>query len=105
MLRPRHVRLATALFVALSLLFSQLALAMYVCPQQADVETMAAMMESGTPCEGMDQQQPVLCHQHSADPAKTFEVVKLPVVAQPAVVQDALARPRPPLIPEPLARP
>ncbi len=87
MLRMRVHRLTTTFFVVLSLLFSQLALAQYVCPQQVDVEAMAAMMESGTPCEGMDQQQPVLCHQHSADPAKTFEAVKLPVVAQPAVVQ------------------
>ena len=87
MLRLRVHRLTTAFFVALSLLFSQLALAQYVCPQEADVETMAAMMASGAPCEGMDQQQPVLCHQHSADPAKTFEAAKLPVVAQPAVVQ------------------
>ena len=87
MLRPRHVRLATALFVALSLLFSQLALAMYVCPQQANAEAMAAMMEAGQPCEGMDTDQPVLCHQHAADPAKTFEVLKLPAAAQPAVVQ------------------
>ncbi len=87
MLRIRARRLTTTFFVVLSLLFSQLALAQYVCPQQVDVEAMAAMMEAGTPCEGMDQQQPVLCHQHSADPAKTFEAVKLPVAAQPAVVQ------------------
>lgn len=87
MLRRRSHRLATAFFVVLSLLFSQLALAQYVCPQQADVEAMAAMMEAGTPCEGMDQDQPVLCHQHSVDPAKTFEAVKLPVATQPAVAQ------------------
>lgn len=87
MLRHRIHRLTTTFFVVLSLLFSQLALAQYVCPQEADIETMAAMMESGTPCEGMDPQQPVLCHQHSADPAKTFEAVKLPAAAQPAVVQ------------------
>ena len=87
MLRLRVRRLTTTFFVVLSLLFSQLALAQYVCPQEADVETMAAMMASGTPCEGMDPQQPVLCHQHSADPAKTFEAVKLPAAAQPAVEQ------------------
>jgi len=87
MLRRRFHRLTTAFFVVLSLLFSQLALAQYVCPQQADVEMMAAMMEAGTPCDGMDQQQPALCHQHSADAAKTFEAVKLPAAAQPAVVQ------------------
>ncbi len=84
--RPFH-RLTTTFVVVLSLLFSQLALAQYVCPQQADVEAMVAMMEAGQPCEGMDQDQPVLCHQHSADPAKTFEAVKLPAAAQPAVVQ------------------
>jgi len=87
MLCRRLHRLTTTFFVVLSMLFSQLALAQYVCPQQVDVEAMAAMMEAGTPCEGMDQQQPVLCHQHSADPAKTFEAVKLPVAAQPVVVQ------------------
>jgi hypothetical protein len=87
MLRHRLPRLTTTFFVVLSLLFSQLALAQYVCPQQVDVEAMAAMMEAGQPCEGMDPDQPVLCHQHSADPAKTFEAVKLPVAAQPAVVQ------------------
>lgn len=85
--RRRLHRLTTAFCVVLSLLFSQLALAQYVCPQQADVEAMAAMMEAGTPCNGMDEDQPVLCHQHSADPAKTFEAVKLPVAAQPAVLQ------------------
>lgn len=87
MLRRRLHRLTTAFCVVLSLLFSQLALAQYVCPQQADVEAMAAMIEAGTPCDGMDEDQPVLCHQHSADPARTFEAVKLPVAAQPAMVQ------------------
>jgi hypothetical protein len=87
MLGCRASRLGTAFFAVLSLLFSQLALASYVCPGQPDVVVMAAMAESGTPCEGMDEAQPALCHQHSADPAKTFEAVKLPVVGQPAVAQ------------------
>lgn len=87
MLHRRLHRLGTTFVVMLTLLFSQLALAQYVCPQEADVEAMAAMMATGQPCEGVDQDQPVLCHQHSADPAKTFESVKLPVVGQPAVMQ------------------
>jgi hypothetical protein len=87
MLRRRPFRLSTAFLVVLSLLFSQLALASYVCPGQPDIEAMAAMAEAGTPCEGMDEVQPVLCHQHSADPGKTFEAVKLPAVGQPAVAQ------------------
>ena len=86
MLRRRFHRLTTACFVVLSLLFSQLALANYVCPQQADMEAMAAMMEAGIPCDGMDQQQPGLCHVHAADPGKTFEAVKLPTASLPAVI-------------------
>lgn len=87
MLRRRVRRLTTTFFVVFSLLFSQLAMANYVCPQQMDVGAMAAMAEAGQPCDGMDQRQPALCHEHSADPAKTCEAVKLPVVGLPAVVQ------------------
>ena len=87
MLRRRFHRVTTTFVVVLTLLFSQWALAQYVCPQQADVEAMAAMMEAGMPCEGMDPDQPVLCHQHAADPAQTFEAVKLPAASQPALVQ------------------
>jgi hypothetical protein len=87
MLRHRLHRLTTTFFVVLSLLFSQLALARYVCPQEVNVEAMAAMMEAGQPCDGMDEDQPVLCHQHASDPARTFEAVKLPVVGQPVVAQ------------------
>jgi len=87
MLRRRVHRLTTAFFVVFSLLFAQLAMANYICPRQADVEAMAAMAEAGQRCDGMDSQQPALCHEHSADPAKTFEALKLPVVSLPAVVQ------------------
>ena len=87
MLRRRFHRLTTAIFAVLSLLFSQLALANYVCPQQANAQAMAAMMDAGMPCDGMDPQQPALCHQHSADPGKTFEAAKLLTVSLPAVVQ------------------
>jgi len=82
--RPR--RFATACFVVLSLLFSQLALAAYVCPQDAVAAATAAMMESGVPCEGMDVQQPALCHQHTADPGKAFEAVKLLAASLPVLV-------------------
>ena len=85
MLRRRPFRLCTALLAVMSLLFAQLALASYVCPGQPDIEAMVAMIEAGTPCEGMDTDQAALCHQHAADPGQTFEVVKLPAVGQPAV--------------------
>jgi hypothetical protein len=71
--RRRLHRLTTALFAVLSLLFSQWALAQYVCPQQADVQAMA--------------DQPALCHQHAADQAQSFEPAKLPTAGQPAAVQ------------------
>ena len=80
-------KLTTAFFVVLSLLFSQLALARYVCPQQVDVRAMAAMMQAGTPCEGMDSQQPALCHLHAADASQSFEAVKLPTASQPLIIQ------------------
>ena len=86
MLRPRLRRLGTAVLVVWSLLFAQLALANYVCPQQRDAEAMAEMM-AGAPCDGMDVQQPLLCHQHAADPGKTFEAIKLPTASVPMVVQ------------------
>ena len=84
--RPVH-RLTATIFVVLSLLFSQLALANYVCPGQADAAAVAAMMAAGEPCEGMDPAQPVLCHQHSAGAAQSFEAVKLPAASVPMVVQ------------------
>jgi len=87
MLRRRLHRCTTAFFVVLSLLFSQLALANYVCPGQSDTAAMAAMMAAGEPCEGMDQAQPTLCHQHSTGTAQSFEAVKVPTASLPAVVQ------------------
>lgn len=87
MLHRRIYRLTTAIVVVLSVLFAQLALAGYVCPQEDSVEAMTARMEAGMPCEGMDQQQPVLCHQYTNAPDVTFEAVKLPVASLPAIVQ------------------
>lgn len=73
--------------MVLSLLFSQLALANYVCPGQSAASAMAEMKAAGEPCQGMDQAQPVLCHQHSVDAAQFFEAVKLPAASVPMVVQ------------------
>jgi len=84
--RPFH-RLTTTFFVVLSLLFSQLALASYVCPGQNNAEVMAAMMAADEPCEGMDPVQPTLCHQHSSGTVQSFEAIKLPAASQPVIVQ------------------
>jgi hypothetical protein len=80
-------RCMTAFFVVLSLLFSQAALASYVCPGVPDTASMAEMMATGAPCEGMDMAQPVLCFQHAADLSLSFEPVKLTTPSLPAIVQ------------------
>lgn len=77
----------TAFVVVLSLLFSQLALANYVCAGAADAVAMAEMMAAGEPCEGMDSAQPVLCHQYAADMSLSFEPVKVATPSLPAIVQ------------------
>ena len=83
---PFH-RCMTAFAVVLALLFSQLALASYVCPGAADATAMAEMMAAGEPCDGMDSAQPVLCHQHAADMSLSFEPVKVATPSLPAIVQ------------------
>lgn len=87
MLRRRFHRCMTAFAVVLSLLFSQLALASYVCPGAADAVAMAEMMAAGEPCEGMDSAQPVLCHQHAAGMTLSHEQVKVATPSLPAVIQ------------------
>ncbi|MFN3809045.1 MAG: hypothetical protein ACK4S6_00375 [Roseateles asaccharophilus] len=80
-------RLTVACYVVVSLLFSQLALANYVCPEQRNVAAMAEMMASGMPCEGMDLEQPVLCAEHSASAPQSFETGKVPTPSVPMLVQ------------------
>lgn len=77
----------TAFFVVLSLLFSQLALASYVCPGTAEPAAMAETMASGEPCEGMDTAQPVLCHQYANSAPQSFEQPKPATLSLPAIVQ------------------
>jgi hypothetical protein len=83
--RPLH-RLITTLLVVLSLLWAQLALASYACPGASDVASMAAMVGSGAPCHGMDEQQPALCHGHAAPDAASAETPKWPVLQQPVLM-------------------
>ena len=80
-------RFVTAMIVAIALLFSQFALAQYVCPGTVDMDAMAEMAARGEPCEGMDAAQPVLCHQHMAAPSQSVDPVKPVAPSAPAVVQ------------------
>jgi len=75
------------LLMVLSLLFSQLALASYVCPKVVNSVAMAEMMAAGEPCASMDTAQPVLCYQYAADMSQSFEPVKVLSPSLPAIVQ------------------
>ena len=101
----RLLRRKTIVFVVLSLLFSQLALANYLCPAEAPPQDMAAMMAAGVPCEEMDKTQPALCHQHAADLGQVVQAAQVLAPSLPAVIQvlswfprccptDAVAIPR-----------
>ena len=89
MVRRSAQRLTTTFLVVLSLLFSQLALANYVCPTGTGGEQAVMEMAPGEPCEGMasDLNQPVLCLQHCTNAPQSFDAFKVPTVSLPAVVQ------------------
>lgn len=66
-----------------------------MCPGQPDLAAMAEMMADGEPCDGMDETQPVLCHQYASGAAQTFEAIKLITPSQPALVQVLILPPVP----------
>lgn len=90
MARRRPLQLTTTLLVVLSLLFSQLALAAYVCPGQQEMDAMVQRMAADMPCDGMDDSQPVLCHEFSASAPQSVEAAKVPTPTLPMVVQVLL---------------
>lgn len=97
-------RCLTSWFVVVALLFSQLALASYICPGQSAAERMSDGMASGLPCDGDDPSMPVLCHQHATDASQSFEMAKvasptLPTVVQMLVVPSLLDWAKPLVVP------
>jgi hypothetical protein len=79
MFRHSAHRIGITFLVMVSLLFSQLALANYICSTVSGQEQMVMEMASGEPC-----------HQHCTNAPQSFEAVKLPTVSLPAVVQILL---------------
>jgi hypothetical protein len=77
----------TNVLLVLSLLFSQVALANYLCPAESPAPAMTEMMAAPTPCEGMDAAQPALCHQHAADPGQVVQAAQVVAPSLPAIVQ------------------
>lgn len=88
--RRRFVGCRTVALIVLSLLFSQLTLAAYVCPAKADPASMSETMTAAMPCQGADAAQPGLCHQHAADAARLFELAQAASPSLPAVIQVLL---------------
>ena len=88
MFRNARRRIGITLVVVLSLLFSQLALASYVCPAASGDEAAVMEMAPGEPCQGMAQAdaQPALCYQHCNGAPQASDAVKLPVLSLPAIV-------------------
>jgi len=85
--RRRLLSRKTVAFVVLSLLFSQLALASYLCPAEAPPQDMAATMAADVPCEEIDKTQPALCHQHAADPGQVVQAAQVLAPSLPIVIQ------------------
>ena len=84
--RSAH-RCMTTFLMVLSLLFSQLALANYICPSTSGAAAMAETMAAGEPCEGMDMAQPVLCHQFKVNAPQSMEQAKVATPTLPAIIQ------------------
>lgn len=87
LLRRRTPRCLTAFLLVLSLLFSQLALANYVCPAAESMAAMSSMVVAGEPCQAMDDAQPALCYQYAAGSFQAVEQLKVVTHTLPALVQ------------------
>jgi hypothetical protein len=67
MRHPRRIRLVSAIVALLSLLFMQLAVAAYACPNLVPVQSTPMLDSAGQPmanCPQIDRQSPTLCHEH-----------------------------------------
>ncbi|MES2259960.1 MAG: hypothetical protein V4724_15660 [Pseudomonadota bacterium] len=79
----RSPRVLVALVTLFSLLFAQLAVAAYVCPDLNTTKMAARMVHENMPgCQGMDDTaQPGLCHAHCAAGQQSLDLPATPHVA------------------------
>lgn len=92
----RSTRFVAAVIAVISLLFTQLALASYVCPGTTMPErmTMAAAdngMSGMDHCTGMDKAQPTLCHAHTHADPQSLDKPDLPSVLPFLVIGPVLS--------------
>ena len=87
MSRNRRIRLISAMFLLINLLFMQWAVASYVCPALAPkTPDMSAMAEAGMPCAGtmsadLDSTQPNLCQAHCQAGQQSADKHEVPALA------------------------
>ncbi|MEC5160850.1 MULTISPECIES: hypothetical protein [unclassified Janthinobacterium] len=92
----RHFRYVAALIALFSMLFMQLAVASYACPNLRTGQNNGALAQSSSSgmrnmsaCTGMDMQQPSLCHAHSQTGNQSLDKPELPQV-QPFVAVELM---------------
>jgi len=84
----RPSRFIATLVALFSVLFTQLAVAGYACPDMEisramEMAAMSAEMNHGmmTDCEDMDLEQPSLCHEHAQSGKQSLDKPQLPNVS------------------------
>jgi hypothetical protein len=81
MKHSRPIRSIAAIIALFCMLFMQLAVASYVCPGMGITGDNAQL--SMPNCDGMDMNQPTLCHAHAHDQSskQSFDKPELPAVS------------------------
>jgi hypothetical protein len=92
----RSTRFVAAVIAVISLLFTQFAMASYVCPGATTpaLMTMAAAdngMADMDHCSGMDKAQPTLCHAHNHSDPQSLNKPDLPSVLPFLVIGQVLS--------------
>lgn len=75
----RRFRLLTICITLFSILFMQCAVASYVCPSTVEMMSMSVDSSSMPDCEGMDKNQPSLCHAQAQYPQSKQSLDKPPL--------------------------
>ena len=110
MIYPRRIRFVSAVVALLSLLFMQVALAAYACPNLIPAKNTPMLDSSGQPmanCTEADKQSPALCyadtHKQSPSLDKPDAPSVMPFVATGFALpllwpEDGASMPNPPLV-------
>jgi hypothetical protein len=101
----RPVRFIAALITLCSLLFTQLAVASYACPDLSTAGHAAVRMHDMPGCTGMDADQPNLCAAHCDAGHQSLDAAAVPQVLPFIACQLALVLPSMELISSGLAAP